>query len=83
MILAAGLTSLDYSVIQAADGPSLLDCYKEHRSRIELLILDVDLPERSGLDCLRDIRAENARRTALAQGQIDYPANSDIDRRYQ
>ena len=30
----------------------------------------------------RAIREENARRTALAQGQIAYPANSDIDMRY-
>ena len=31
----------------------------------------------------RELREENARRTSLAQHQIAYPADSDIDRRYQ
>lgn len=56
-ILTSALESLDYEVIQAKDGFELMNGFGRHRKRIELLVIDVDLPKRDGLECLRDIRA--------------------------
>jgi len=58
-ILTSALESLNYKVVQASDGFALLDCFEHHRQRIELLVIDVDLPKRNGLDCLRDIRSSD------------------------
>ncbi len=56
-ILASSLESLGYEVVQATDGSSLMDCFELNRDRVELLVMDVDLPKRGGLECLRDIRS--------------------------
>ena len=57
-VLALTLESLGYEVVQAADGDALLERFREHRERIRVLVLDVDLPKRSGIECLRLIRKE-------------------------
>lgn len=56
-IITSALQSLNYEVIQAHDGASLMERFAEQRSRIQLLVIDLDLPKRSGDDCLREIRA--------------------------
>ncbi len=57
-IMAAELRALGYEVVQVADGGTALAQCRQHRQRVRLLILDVDLPQRRGPDCLRTLRAE-------------------------
>ena len=56
-IITTALRGYGYRVIQAGDGAELIDRYHENRSELRLLLLDVDMPRRSGLDCLAEIRA--------------------------
>ncbi|MHC4715656.1 MAG: PAS domain S-box protein [Planctomycetota bacterium] len=55
--IAAMLRSLRYEVTRVPDGEALLDHFTEHAEQIRLLVVDIDLPKRSGLDVLREIRA--------------------------
>ena len=55
-IITSTLQSYDYRVLQAGDGAWAMDLFHAHQAEIQLLILDLDLPKRSGLDCLREIR---------------------------
>jgi len=64
-ILSSALGTLDYEVIQASDGAALMDCVERHRDRIELLVIDVDLPKPDGLECLRDIRSSGSLAPAI------------------
>ena len=57
-MLASTLQSRGYEVYQVADGLALMDTYHQHRCIAQMLVVDVDLPKRSGLDCLRDIRGQ-------------------------
>jgi PAS domain S-box-containing protein len=75
-IIAATLSSLGYEVIQFGDGPALLTGYAEHRDRVRLLLVDVDLPGQSGLSCIRQLRAEGVAVPAiLSTGRPDVEAD--------
>ncbi len=50
------LESAGYRVIEAMDGDEALIKYSEHRDEIDLLILDVVMPKRKGLDVYRKIK---------------------------
>lgn len=56
-VVAMALQPLGCEVIQVSNGPALLDALREERRAVRLIISDEDLPERSGLECLRDLRA--------------------------
>ena len=49
------LTNWSYEVIEAADGQSGLDAFTTHLP--DLVLLDLQLPDRSGVEVLRQIRA--------------------------
>jgi len=53
------LESFGYKVILAADGKEAIDRYAEAKDRIDLSILDMSMPQHSGLEVLRAIRAIN------------------------
>ncbi len=55
-ILSAKLVSLSYQVGQVPNGQALLECSRRHGSRISLFVIERELPGRSGIDCLREIR---------------------------
>ncbi len=56
-LIASSLASSGYEVLQAADGDACLEAVQREGNTISLVVLDVDLPKRGGLDCLRAIRA--------------------------
>jgi PAS domain S-box-containing protein len=64
-VIASSFIARGYEVVQAADGESLLKRFDEHRQRVQLLVLDVDLPNMNGLKCLQRIRASGARTPAI------------------
>ena len=59
-LLVNYLTSIGYEVSDAADGAALLDAYEREPTVFDLLVVDLDLPKRSGKDCLRTLRAHGA-----------------------
>jgi PAS domain S-box-containing protein len=55
-IMVSSLESAGYLVHAAADGEQATDAFIAHRASLRLVILDLDLPKRSGDECLRRIR---------------------------
>jgi CheY-like chemotaxis protein len=56
LLLHATIESDDYNVLEANDGTEAWAMVKEHRP--SLVLLDVQMPGRSGLDVLRLIKAD-------------------------
>jgi len=50
------LNSFGYSVIEAFDGEDAVNKFKENKDRIQLLLLDVIMPKKTGKDAYEDIR---------------------------
>lgn len=79
-ILATTLESLNYRVIQVADGGELMSAFELHGSNIRLFVLDVDLPVRDGLRCLQNIRAAGSKTPAIViTGNIGSSLNHELD----
>ncbi|MBE0556197.1 MAG: response regulator, partial [Proteobacteria bacterium] len=63
------LESFGYTVLLAADGQEAIVRYAENRDRIHLVILDMTMPQRSGLEAMREIRAiDPAAKIILSSG---------------
>jgi len=74
------LQGLNYKVIAAVDGASLMNEWRAHRDRARLLILDVELPIRTGIDCLQALRQEGANHPCiLITGASDQNVEDDAD----
>ncbi len=56
-LLAKALRSAKYEVIDVGDGASALEAFRRHADSVALAILDIDLPQMSGLQCANEIRA--------------------------
>src|SRR5947208_13905326 len=54
--LEMALKCLGYSVELAQDGDEVLSCLQSSRSDIAAVLLDVMMPNRDGIDTLREIR---------------------------
>ena len=48
-----------YSILEAEDGEKALEVYRENKSKIELILLDVMMPKLDGWSVLRQIRQES------------------------
>jgi len=55
----AVLQELGYHIIKARDGKQGLEKFKKHQHDIDAIITDVVMPEMSGVDMVREIRALN------------------------
>lgn len=55
-IIAMTLESMAYRVEQAADGLAVLDAFKRDGNDIRLLVLDAELLDPSGIECLHQLR---------------------------
>jgi PAS domain S-box-containing protein len=55
-LVASMLTQGGYAVVEAVDGMEMFEVFQREQDRIRLMIVDIDLPRRSGLDCLRILR---------------------------
>ena len=53
------LVKKEYNILEAEDGESALNIYKENKSKIALILLDVMMPKLDGWSVLRQIRQEN------------------------
>jgi two-component system, cell cycle sensor histidine kinase and response regulator CckA len=52
------LSSEGYTVFQAEDGEAAIDLYADNKDSIHLLLLDLGLPKRTGVEVFKTIRAE-------------------------
>ncbi len=78
-IIASTLESLGYNVTLAEDGITALGIFAQHDKEIRLLILDADLPARSGPDCLRELRDKGVKTPAIViTGNVDFES-SELD----
>jgi len=48
--------SAGYRAVPVSDGAAAVEAFHRHRAEACLVVLDLDLPERSGLSCLEEIR---------------------------
>ncbi len=55
-VTKAALGKAGFHVIAAASGTEAVSLFDKHRDQIDLLLLDVDLPGRTGISCLNIIR---------------------------
>jgi PAS domain S-box-containing protein len=74
-IMATILQSQGYQVVQADTGTALLESYRACQARLRLLIVDLDLPQRNGLDCVRQMRAEGERLPVIFTTGMEPPAD--------
>ena len=56
LLVHATIESDDYAVVEAADGAEAWTMVQKHRP--SLVLLDVQMPQRSGIDVLRSIKAD-------------------------
>ncbi len=57
---SAMLRQIGYEVVPTADGDEALERYRADPQRIDLVLLDIDLPKRDGQACLQAIRRTDA-----------------------
>ena len=71
------LEELGYDVMTACNGVEGLECFKKHNSKIDLVILDMVMPQMNGRDCFMAIRelAPNAK-VILSSG---FSREEDLD----
>jgi CheY-like chemotaxis protein len=55
-VMRRQLVQAGYQVVEAVDGDEAVRQFGQHRAEVGLLVLDVNLPGRSGLEALRQIR---------------------------
>jgi len=55
-ILTTAMANKGYHVIQAVNGVDAARVFHDHKSELDLVVLDYELPKRSGLSCLEEFR---------------------------
>jgi len=58
-LLVELLKSEGYTVYDAEDGEKAMQLYEQNSDSIELLLLDLNLPKKSGLEVFKTIKIEN------------------------
>lgn len=64
-VASAMLRTLGYTVITAEDGPTALEIYRERQSVIDLVILDMVMPDMSGGEVFDEIKKFNPKAKVL------------------
>lgn len=58
-VALAFLEELGWEVIEAADGQQALDMYRDQQERIDIVLLDMEMPGRRGIELLREMKQMN------------------------
>ncbi|MEX2217811.1 MAG: PAS domain S-box protein [Phycisphaerales bacterium] len=74
-IVATMLQSMGFRVLQAGDGAGALALYDQHRERVRLLLLDEDMPGRTGWACAEAVRDAEGGAPALVMAAAEPPAS--------
>ncbi len=59
IVTALTLRKAGYRVESFSNGPSALAFYKDHHSEVDVVLLDVTMPEMNGLECMKALMAIN------------------------
>ncbi len=59
-LIVGALSTYGYDTLSAADGNSGLALYTRNAERLDAVIMDIDLPGRSGEECIEHIRATSS-----------------------
>ncbi len=79
-ILASGLEAIGYEVVQVADGVELEQRVRQEARSWRLRILDVGLPRRNGVVCLRELRGAGICTPAiLITGTVEGRVEEELD----
>lgn len=54
-----------YEIILASNGSEALEKFRQHEGEVELVLLDMVLPEKNGMEVLNDLRQINPRVKAI------------------
>jgi CheY-like chemotaxis protein len=57
LLVRRALTSQGYSVVMASNGAEGVRLFEQHRSELDLVLMDMTMPQMSGLEALKRIRA--------------------------
>ena len=70
---------LGYEVVVAADGAEALEMYRQQQSQVELVVLDMIMPNMSGRECFHALRSINPQvKVVLATGYDQNHAAQEI-----
>ncbi|HEX3135781.1 MAG TPA: ATP-binding protein [Planctomycetota bacterium] len=58
-VALAFLEEMGWEVIEAGDGQCALDLYRANQERIDIVMLDMEMPGRRGIDLLREMKQMN------------------------
>jgi CheY-like chemotaxis protein len=61
-LISRYLSLFDYDVVTASDGPSGLKTARLERSHLDLVLLDMNLPEMDGWEVVRQLKADESTR---------------------
>jgi DNA-binding NtrC family response regulator len=72
------LTLEGYEILQADNGEKAIEIYKDNKENIELVVLDIRMPGRSGVDVLHQLISINPHvRAILCSGYGEYELTPD------
>ena len=77
-VMAAILSQYGYSVIEACDGEEAVNKFMEHQDRVKLLLLDANMPKKTGREACDKIRIFRPEVRALFLS--GYPADIMVER---
>jgi PAS domain S-box-containing protein len=73
------LESSGYKVYVAVDGREAIEIYKQHENEISLILTDMGLPKKTGIDVFQQVREINPRiKIVLASGFISLEQKSEL-----
>ncbi|MCP4594576.1 MAG: response regulator, partial [bacterium] len=79
-LLTSALRAAGFEVIQAATGSLALDTFESSRDHVRIIVLDLDLPDIRGTECLARIRKMGSSVPAiLVTGDIDPDIEAQLD----
>jgi len=83
LLLRTRLEMEGYEVVTAADGVEVLELIRGPGAAPDILLLDAMMPRKSGIDALRELRAEGVKTPVLIvsahQDEMDAGAPSEIE----
>jgi PAS domain S-box-containing protein len=75
-LMVAALESAGYRPILSRDGDAAMQAFREHAHEAKMVVMDLDLPKQSGLECVDQIRASHKDLPVLVvTGNIEQLAN--------
>ena len=74
------LSDKGYEIILASNGTEALDKFRQNEGKVDLVLLDMVLPEKSGMEILEDLRQINPRvKTILTSGYDRNITENNLD----